>query len=66
MENWIDSYSSIINSKLYDIERKKGIIIGFNVSMAFFKTPVMSLIPDYLPREYCLRGRMKLMWVETE
>ncbi|MHA1829090.1 MAG: MFS transporter [Candidatus Heimdallarchaeaceae archaeon] len=32
------------------------IIIGFNISMAFFKTPVMSLIPDFLPREYRSQG----------
>lgn len=31
-------------------------IIGFNVSMAFYKTPVMSLLPDHLPKEYRSQG----------
>ncbi|MBN1328370.1 MAG: MFS transporter [Candidatus Heimdallarchaeota archaeon] len=31
-------------------------ISGFNISMAFYKSPVMSLIPDTLPREYRSQG----------
>lgn len=31
-------------------------ITGFNVSMALYKTPVMSLIPDYLPSKYRSQG----------
>jgi MFS family permease len=31
-------------------------ITGFNVSMAFYKSPVMSLIPDSLPNEYRSQG----------
>jgi len=31
-------------------------ICGFNISMAFYKSPVMSLIPDTLPREYRSQG----------
>jgi MFS family permease len=32
------------------------LIIGFNVSMAFYKTPVMSLIPDNIPTQYRSQG----------
>jgi MFS family permease len=31
-------------------------IVGFNISMAFFKTPVMSLLPDTLEKEYRSQG----------
>ncbi|MHA1211448.1 MAG: MFS transporter [Candidatus Heimdallarchaeota archaeon] len=31
-------------------------ISGFNISMAFYKSPVMSLVPDALPREYRSQG----------
>ncbi|NHJ84021.1 MAG: MFS transporter [Asgard group archaeon] len=31
-------------------------ICGFNISMAFYKSPVMSLIPDTLPRDYRSQG----------
>ncbi|MBD3190397.1 MAG: MFS transporter [Candidatus Heimdallarchaeota archaeon] len=31
-------------------------ICGFNVSMAFYRTPVMSLVPDYLSKEYRSQG----------
>jgi len=31
-------------------------IIGFNVSMAFYKTPVMSLIPDNIPTQFRSQG----------
>ena len=31
-------------------------ICGFNISMAFYKSPVMSLMPDMLPREYRSQG----------
>ncbi len=31
-------------------------ICGFNISMAFYKSPVMSLVPDLLPREYRSQG----------
>ncbi len=32
------------------------VIVGFNISMAFYKTPVMSLMPDFLPKEYRSQG----------
>lgn len=31
-------------------------VTGFNISMAFYKSPVMSLMPDTLPREYRSQG----------
>ncbi|NPD87395.1 MAG: MFS transporter [Asgard group archaeon] len=31
-------------------------IIGFNICMAFYKTPVMSLIPDNIPTQYRSQG----------
>ncbi len=31
-------------------------ICGFNISMAFYKSPVMSLVPDLLPKEYRSQG----------
>jgi len=31
-------------------------IIGFNISMAFYKTPVMSLIPDNIPTQFRSQG----------
>ncbi|MFW9924912.1 MAG: MFS transporter, partial [Candidatus Thorarchaeota archaeon] len=31
-------------------------ICGFNISMAFYKSPVMSLVPDNLPRNYRSQG----------
>jgi len=31
-------------------------ICGFNISMAFYKSPVMSLVPDLLPKEFRSQG----------
>ncbi len=33
MENWLDSYSMMLNSKPFEIKEKKGALIGFNVNI---------------------------------
>ncbi|MHA1203227.1 MAG: ADP-dependent glucokinase/phosphofructokinase [Candidatus Heimdallarchaeaceae archaeon] len=33
MENWINTYSMMLNSKPYTIEKRKGVLIGFNVNI---------------------------------
>ena len=55
MENWLDTYLKMLNSKPFAIEKKKGSLIGFNVNIdkiiAINPAKILQVIPtEIIPR----------------